>query len=104
MNRIISTLLVSAGLACAATTVLADGHSAALEKAIKARKGLMQVYSFTLSGLGAMAKGEADYDAKLAASLAGALHTAGQSSIGAMQLESVNQAPGAGNLVIPQYA
>lgn len=84
MNRFISTILVSAGLACAATTVLADGHSAALEKAIKARKGLMQVYSFTLSGLGAMAKGEKEYDAKLAAELAGALQTAGKTSIGAM--------------------
>ena len=84
MKGIIRTLVVATAVACGATGVLADGHSAALEKAIKARKGLMQVYSFTLSGLGAMAKGEKDYDAKLAASLAGALQTAGQSSIGAM--------------------
>lgn len=36
------------------------------EKPIKARKSLMQVYSFNLGLLGAMAKDEAPYDAKLA--------------------------------------
>ncbi len=84
MKRTLTTLLVAAGVALSTNVVFADGHSAALEKAIKARKGLMQVYSFTLSGLGAMAKGEKAYDAKLAASLAGALDTAAKTSIGAM--------------------
>ncbi|MEM7425783.1 MAG: cytochrome c [Pseudomonadota bacterium] len=84
MRRTITTLLVAAGVALTTNVVMADGHSAALEKAIKSRKGLMQIYSFTLSGLGAMAKGEKEYDAKLAASLAGALENASKSSIGAM--------------------
>ena len=95
MNRFISTILVSAGLACAATTVLADGHSAALEKAIKARKGLMQVYSFTLSGIGAMAKGEKEYDAKLAAGLASALLSATKANVGPMW------APGSDSTAMP---
>ena len=84
MKRIATTALVAAGLAFSAHAVWADGHGAALEKAIKARQSLMQVYSFNLSGLGAMAKGEAKYDAKLAASLAGSLSNAAQASIGAM--------------------
>ena len=84
MKRAITTALLAAGVAFAANAAFADGHSAALEKAIKARQGLMQVYSFNLSGLGAMAKGEKPYDAKLAASLAGALQNAGKASIGAL--------------------
>ncbi len=84
MKRILSTIVVAAGVAFAGTSAMADGHGAALEKAIKARQGLMKVYSFMLGGLGAMAKGEKPYDAKLAASLAGALNTAAQSSVGAL--------------------
>ncbi len=84
MKRIATTALVAAGLAFSAHAVLADGHGKALEKAVKARQALMQVYAFNLSGLGAMAKGEAKYDAKLATALAGSLNNAAQASIGAM--------------------
>ena len=84
MKRIATTALMAAGLAFSTHAVLADGHGAALEKAIKARKALMQVYAFNLGGLGAMAKGEAKYDAKLAASLASSLSHAAQASTGAM--------------------
>ncbi len=84
MKRAITMAMIAAGVAFATHAALADGHSAALEKAIKARKGLMQVYSFNLSGLGAMAKREKKYDAKLASELAGALNHAAQASIGAM--------------------
>ncbi|MGI9480980.1 MAG: c-type cytochrome [Hyphomicrobiales bacterium] len=41
----------------------ADGH---FEKAIKARKAVMTIYAFNLGVLGAMAKGEAEYDSKVA--------------------------------------
>ncbi len=84
MKTIATTALLLAGMAFSVQAVWADGHSAALEKAIKARQGLMQVYSFNLSGLGAMAKGEAKYDAKLAAALADSLSHAAQASSGAM--------------------
>ncbi len=84
MKRIATTALVAAGLAFSAHAVLADGHGKALEKAIKARQSLMQVYSFSLSGLGAMAKGQAEYDAKLASALADSLHHAAQANVGAM--------------------
>ncbi len=40
------------------------------DKAIKARQALMQLYSFNLGILGAMAKGEADYDAEAASAAA----------------------------------
>lgn len=84
MKRIATTALMAAGLAFSTHAVLADGHGAALEKAIKARQALMQVYSFNLSGLGAMAKGEAKYDAKLASALAASLQSAAQANVGAM--------------------
>ncbi len=42
----------------------------ALEKIVKARQAFMQIYSFNLGQLGAMAKGEAEYDAKLASASA----------------------------------
>ena len=84
MKHFATTALVAAGLAFSAHAVLADGHGKALEKAIKARQSLMQVYSFSLSGLGAMAKGEAEYDAKLASALAASLHHAAQANVGAM--------------------
>ena len=54
-----------------ATSAVADGH---LEKAVKARQSLMQVVAFNLGPLGAMAKGEMDYDAEIAAANAGNLH------------------------------
>lgn len=65
MKRTLATLAV---LATAALPVAAgaDNHAKALEKAIKARQGLFQVYAFNLGQLGAMAKGEAEYDAETA--------------------------------------
>lgn len=56
-----------------ATPAVADE---ATEKAIKARQGLMQVYSFNLGILSAMAKGEMDYDAVLATNAAENLQAA----------------------------
>ena len=84
MKRILSTVFLAAGVAFGAQAVNADSHGAALEKAIKARKSMMQLYLFNLGGLGAMAKGEMDYDAKLAASLAASLSHAAQASNAAM--------------------
>lgn len=68
-------------LAIASTAAIADGH---LEKAIKARQGLMQVVAFNLGPLGAMAKGEMEYDAKTAATFAANLETLAKMDTGAM--------------------
>jgi cytochrome c556 len=56
------------GLICAAAIALAAGSGPVFandkfDGAIKARKALMTLYAFNLGQLGAMAKGEADYDA-----------------------------------------
>lgn len=59
--------LVAAGAIAATGPALADGH---LEKAVKARQSLMQVVAFNLGPLGAMAKGEMEYDAEAAATSA----------------------------------
>jgi cytochrome c556 len=46
------------------------------DKQVKARKSLMQVYAFNLGILGAMAKGEMDYNADVARAGASNLHAA----------------------------
>lgn len=74
-------VLTGAALAMSAGASLADGH---MEGAVKARKGLMQLYGHNLGILGAMAKGEMEYDAKVAAAAAGnlqALSTTDQTSL-----------------------
>ena len=46
-----------------ATPALADGH---MDGAIKARKAVMQLYAYSLGTLGAMAKGQVEYNAEAA--------------------------------------
>lgn len=79
-----STVLAAisiAALAAVSTDAFADGH---LEKAVKARQGFMQVVVFNLGPLGAMAKGEMDYDAELAMSNAKNLEALSVMNTGAM--------------------
>mgnify|MGYP001814164398 FL=1 len=67
MKRMIVAAMVAAGV-MAGAGVAVSGE--AEDKAIKARQSVMQLYSFNLGKLGAMVKGEMDYDAaqaKLAA-------------------------------------
>ena len=64
MNKMLKTaILATATLGFVAAPVLADK---AAEKAIGARKAQMQLYSFNLGQLGAMAKGEVEYNAETA--------------------------------------
>ncbi len=68
----LKTSLVAAGLISSLTVgvVLADNHANnPFAAGIKARQAQMQIYAFNLGILGAMAKGEAEYNAE-AASLA----------------------------------
>lgn len=68
MNKLIkSAILATATLTFVAAPVFADK---AAEKAIGARKAQMQLYSFNIAQLGAMAKGEVDYDAGVASAAA----------------------------------
>jgi cytochrome c556 len=64
-----------------ATSALADGH---LEKAVQARQGFMKVVAFNLGPLGAMAKGEMEYDAEKAAAYAKNIEALAQMDTGAM--------------------
>jgi cytochrome c556 len=75
MKTVLKTQTCASILGTLAWSAQADK---ATEGAIKARQSLMQVYSFNLGKLGAMAKGEADYDADLAAALAKNLLAAAQ--------------------------
>ena len=79
-----SALFAAIGIAATgaiATSAFADGH---LDKAVKARQGFMQVVAFQLGPLGAMAKGEMDYDAELAAANAANLQALANMNNGAM--------------------
>ena len=72
MKILAASTLVSAAMLVTVPAVQADD---AVEKAIKARQGVMQLYSHYAGPLFGMAKGELDYDAALAASLADSLNT-----------------------------
>ena len=63
MRKTLAIVGTALALALSAQQSFAAGE---FDKPIKARKSLMQVYAFNLGLLGAMAKGEAPYDAKLA--------------------------------------
>ena len=69
VTPIIRNVLLGALLSAGATGAIAQD----VEGAIKARKAHMQLYSHHLGILGGMAKGETEYNAELAASVAGDL-------------------------------
>ncbi len=66
--------ILAGGIALAAalsTTAVGDDHiDPAAAAAVKARKAQMQLYAFNLGQLGAMAKGDVDYDADAASAAA----------------------------------
>ncbi len=67
MKTIRNVAIVAAAVATFAGTAIAADP---MEKAIKARQSQMQLYSWNLGQLGAMAKGAVPYDAALATSAA----------------------------------
>ena len=75
MKKILLLPLTTAlTLTAFAGTATGDGHAdKALSAAIDARQAQMKLISYNLGILGAMAKGEADYDAALATAAAGNL-------------------------------
>jgi len=70
MCRIVKFLLIVTAFIVPASTIQAADAN---ERAIKARKGLMQAIVHQMGGLGAMAKGKMDYDAEQAKVWAGNL-------------------------------
>lgn len=72
-------------VACLSTMALSGAaHAQDVNGAVKARKALMQLYAHYLGGLGAMAKGEVDYDADKAAAMASSLAAVSASDQSAM--------------------
>lgn len=69
---------------CATSITLVAADDFPFKKQIQARQSFMQVYAFNLGLLGAMAKGEADYDAKLAGAAANNLLAAAKMDNSAM--------------------
>jgi cytochrome c556 len=64
MNRKMMIALATGAALVAGATAAISGE--AEERAVKARQALMQVYAFNLGQLGAMVKGEMEYNADLA--------------------------------------
>ena len=81
MRSVLFAALGIVATGAVATSALADGH---IEKAVKARQGFMQVVAFNLGPLGAMAKGEMDYDADVAATNAANMEALSKMNNGAM--------------------
>ncbi|MEZ5652029.1 MAG: cytochrome c [Burkholderiaceae bacterium] len=79
-----SRLIAVLSLAALCALQPATAADEPFKKEIKARQGLMQVYAFNLGMLAAMAKGEAPYDAKVAATAATNLKLATDMKNGAM--------------------
>ena len=78
-------MLVCAALATALGPLATPGAAAEeFEREIKARKAVMQIYAFNLGVLGAMAKGKADYDPKVAGAAAQNLLALSKMDNGAM--------------------
>ncbi|MCU0910005.1 MAG: cytochrome c [Rhodobacteraceae bacterium] len=67
MTTRIRRAIVAAGALCLAGGAIAQS---AVDGAVKARKAHMQLYAFNLGALGAMAKGEVEYDAAAAGAAA----------------------------------
>ncbi|KPA22666.1 Cytochrome c-554 precursor [Shimia sp. SK013] len=67
MKRTFALTTLTAVLTLVGATAFADDH---IDSAIKARQAQMQLYAFSLGTLGAMAKGDVDYDAAAASAAA----------------------------------
>lgn len=80
MKKLIGAMALAAGVAALPLVATAGP----MENAIKARQGVMQIYSFSLGALGAMAKGEMDFDANLAQASADNLLAAATLNAGPM--------------------
>ena len=83
MKRFLTTAAVTLALGtCSVAALAADEYPFKAE--IKARQSFMQIYAFNLGLLGAMAKGEAEYNAELAAAAANNLLAAARMNNSAM--------------------
>lgn len=74
------TMLLCAGILVSGSAVAATQ----IEKAIKGRQGLMQIYAFNIGLVGAMAKGKMDYNAQTAQNAADNLLAAAKMKNGPM--------------------
>jgi cytochrome c556 len=84
MKRLLALAVLGIALAVPGASVHADGHGKALGKAVKARQAYMTVIGFNMGGLGAMAKGESEYDAATATAMAGNLSLLSQMNTGGL--------------------
>lgn len=77
--------VLAGGIALSAASV-----EAAEDKSIKARKAVMTVMAYYIGGLGAMAKGEVEYDADAAKAYAASLNHASQLDLSGMWPEGTD--------------
>lgn len=93
--RLPASLCIVTTIALLSISTVGIAEDGPHDKAIKARQGMFQVYSFNMGILSAMAKGKRDYDAEIASEAANNLLAA--VSLGQSQLwpqGSDNESPG----------
>ncbi|MEO9682449.1 MAG: cytochrome c [Tateyamaria sp.] len=100
--RLFKLSLTSAAVATFGFAAFADGHTAALEGAVKARNGQMGVIGYSLGLLGGMAKGEAPYDAATASAAAENLNAAASMNRIVMWIDGTEQGVVAGSRALPE--
>lgn len=102
MSRFFGLALTSFATVAVASTAFADGHSAALENATKARNAQMQMIAYHTGLLGDMAKGTTAYDATLATAAAQNLSAAASMNRITLWLEGSEQGAVPGSRAKPE--
>lgn len=100
--RLFRLSLTSFAVASLGFAAFADGHSAALEGAVKARNAQMGVVGYSLGLLGGMAKGEVPYDAATASAAAENLDAAASMNRIVMWIDGTEQGVVAGSRSKPE--
>ena len=93
-------VLAGLGLAAAVSLTVVSAEEAS-HPAVKARKGLMQLYAVNLGQLGAMAKGSVEYDAAKASAAANNLVLLTQLNGSALWPQGTDNASKAGTRALP---
>ncbi len=81
---------ITSAAALVATVAIAGGHGSPEDQAVGARKAQMSLISFNMGPLGAMAKGEMDFDAEMAAQLGADLKALADLEMSRMWLEGTD--------------
>ena len=92
-----SALGLGLGAAILAGTAIADSHAPAMDPSVTARQAQMKVIGYSIGVLGAIAKGEREYDAAVVASAAGNISAMSQLDRTTLWIEGTEQGASEGS-------